>query len=43
MAENIDVQLKRMMQDIKDIITHINTSNVNLKENDDPVGLVVFL
>lgn len=37
MAENIDSQLKRMMQDMKDIISHINTSNTNLKENDDPM------
>ena len=40
MAENIDSQLKRMMQDMKDIISHINTSNTNLKENDDPVKTI---
>ena len=39
MAENIDSQLKRMMQDIKDIISHINTSNVNAQESDDPVKI----
>ena len=40
MAENIDSQLKRMMHDIKDIISHINSSNANLKESDDPVNLL---
>ena len=40
MAENIDSQLKRMMQDMKDIISHINTSNTSLKENDDPVNTI---
>ena len=42
MAENIDAQLKRMMQDIKDIISHINSSNVNLNESDHPVSLISF-
>eukprot|EP00794_Sanderia_malayensis_P015976 gene15976-17585_t len=37
MAEGIDNQLKRMMQDLKDIINHINSSNANLKESEDPM------
>ncbi|XP_065068113.1 nuclear pore glycoprotein p62-like [Rhopilema esculentum] len=40
MAENIDTQLKRMMLDIKDIINHINTSNANTKENEDPMSQI---
>ena len=43
MAENIDTQLKRMMLDIKDIINHINTSNANTKENEDPVSFRQFM
>ncbi len=39
MAEGIDSQLKRMMQDLKDIIGHINNSNINLNENEDPVSV----
>ena len=37
MAESIDGQLKGMMQDLKDIINHVNSSNVNLRDSEDPV------
>ena len=38
LAENIDAQLKRMVQDLKEIIDHLNTTNSN-QDNNDPVGL----
>ena len=37
MAETIDAQLKRMVQDLKEIIDHINTTNTN-QDDTDPVS-----
>ncbi|KAK3103752.1 hypothetical protein FSP39_021635, partial [Pinctada imbricata] len=34
LAENVDAQLKRMVQDLKEIISHLNTSNTNQDQND---------
>uniref|UniRef100_T1JM60 Nucleoporin NSP1-like C-terminal domain-containing protein n=1 Tax=Strigamia maritima TaxID=126957 RepID=T1JM60_STRMM len=36
LAENIDAQMKRMAEDLKEIIDHVNTSNNN-QDNTDPV------
>ncbi|KAL3842045.1 hypothetical protein ACJMK2_020110 [Sinanodonta woodiana] len=36
LAENIDAQLKRMLQDLKEIIDHLNTSNSG-QDNQDPI------
>ncbi len=36
MAENIDGQLKRMVQDLKDIIGHLNANNSS-QDSNDPV------
>ncbi|XP_064601372.1 nuclear pore glycoprotein p62-like [Liolophura sinensis] len=36
MAENIDAQLKRMVQDLKDIIDHVNSTNSS-QDNTDPI------
>ena len=38
LAENIDAQLKRMVQDLKEIIDHLNTANSS-QDNNDPVRL----
>lgn len=40
LAENIDAQLKRMAQDLKDIIEHLNTSG-GPADNSDPVSALV--
>lgn len=40
LAENIDAQLKRMAQDLKDIIEHLNTSG-GPADNSDPVSTLV--
>lgn len=37
LAENIDAQLKRMAQDLKDIIEHLNTSG-RPADTSDPVN-----
>ena len=37
LAENIDAQLKRMAQDLKDIIEHLNTSG-GPADTSDPVN-----
>jgi len=37
MAENIDAQLKRMTEDLKEVIDHLNTSSGN-QDNSDPVS-----
>eukprot|EP00057_Strongylocentrotus_purpuratus_P010022 XP_011664496.1 PREDICTED: nuclear pore glycoprotein p62 [Strongylocentrotus purpuratus] len=37
MSENIDSQLKRMVQDLKEIIDHMNTSNTTMDQT-DPVS-----
>ena len=37
LAENTDGQLKRMVQDLKDIIDHLNTANTPMDTN-DPVS-----
>jgi len=38
LAENIDAQLKRMMQDLREIIDHINNSNLQQsKAGEDPM------
>ncbi len=37
LAENIDAQLKRMVQDLKEIIDHLNTTNTS-QDNADPVS-----
>ncbi|XP_078324202.1 uncharacterized protein LOC111127431 isoform X1 [Crassostrea virginica] len=34
LAENIDAQLKRMLSDLKEIIDHLNSSNINQDQND---------
>ncbi|XP_030837181.1 nuclear pore glycoprotein p62 isoform X2 [Strongylocentrotus purpuratus] len=39
MSENIDSQLKRMVQDLKEIIDHMNTSNTTMDQT-DPVNQV---
>ncbi|XP_071479619.1 nuclear pore glycoprotein p62-like [Diadema antillarum] len=39
MAENIDSQLKRMVQDLKEIIDHMNASNTPT-DNADPITQV---
>lgn len=39
MAENVDAQLKRMSQDLKEIIEHLNTSN-GLADTSDPVRIL---
>ncbi|XP_063404593.1 nuclear pore glycoprotein p62-like [Mytilus trossulus] len=36
LAENVDAQLKRMLQDLKEIIDHLNTSNAS-QDNTDPI------
>ena len=36
LADNIDAQLKRMVQDLKEIIDHLNTSN-SQQDGTDPV------
>ena len=36
LADNIDAQLKRMVQDLKEIIDHLNTSN-SQQDTTDPV------
>ena len=43
MAENVDVQLKRMTQDLREIIEHINCSNINTREAEDPVRLFKYM
>lgn len=37
MAENIDAQLKRMVNDLKEIVEHLNASSGN-QDNTDPVS-----
>ena len=37
MAENLDAQLKRMVQDLKEIIEHLNASNSS-QDSNDPVS-----
>jgi len=37
LAENIDSQLKRMVQDLREVVNHLNTSNQTNKDNDDPI------
>ena len=37
MAEGIDSQLKRMSQDLKDIIDHLNTTNASSQDSKNPV------
>lgn len=41
LAENIDAQLKRMAQDLKDIIEHLNTSG-GPADTSDPVNPSFF-
>lgn len=41
LAENIDAQLKRMAQDLKDIIEHLNTSG-RPADTSDPVNANCF-
>ena len=38
LAKDIDGQLKQMVQDLKTIIDHLNTSNTQQQETDDPVS-----
>ncbi len=38
LAENIDVQLKRMAQDLKEVIEHLNSTSGG-QETADPVSL----
>ena len=38
MAKDIDGQLKQMVQDLKTIIDHLNTSNTQQQDTDDPVS-----
>lgn len=40
LAESLDAQLKRMGQDLKEIIDRINSSNAK-PDPDDPVSLVI--
>lgn len=37
LAKDIDGQLKQMVQDLKTIIDHLNTSNTQQQDTDDPV------
>ena len=41
MAENIDAQLKRMVNDLKEIIDHLNTSG-STQDSNDPVSCGFF-
>jgi len=38
LAKDIDGQLKQMVQDLKSIIDHLNTSNTQQQDTDDPVS-----
>ena len=38
LAKDIDGQLKQMVQDLKTIIDHLNTSNTQQQDTDDPVS-----
>ena len=38
LAKDIDGQLKQMVQDLKSIIDHLNTSNTHQQDTDDPVS-----
>uniref|UniRef100_A0ABM0MR93 Nuclear pore glycoprotein p62-like n=1 Tax=Saccoglossus kowalevskii TaxID=10224 RepID=A0ABM0MR93_SACKO len=40
MAENIDAQLKRMAQDLKEIIEHVNNMNTSSQDSNDPIQQV---
>ena len=42
LAENIDAQLKRMVQDLKEIIDHLNTANSS-QDSNYPVGAIFQL
>lgn len=42
LAENIDVQLKQMSEDLKEIIEHLNESNKS-QESSDPVKQFVYV
>lgn len=37
LANDIDGQLKQMVQDLKSIIDHLNTSNTQKQDNEDPI------
>lgn len=37
LAEGIDSQLKRMAQDLKDIIDHLNTTNASSQDSKNPI------
>lgn len=42
LAESIDAQLKRMAEDIKEIIEHVNTAN-KIPDENDPVRYFILL
>ena len=42
LAENVDAQLKRMVQDLKEIIDHMNSSNANADSN-EPVRIALLI
>ena len=42
LADNIDAQLKRMVQDLKEIIDHLNTSS-SQQDSTDPVSFVFYI
>lgn len=41
-AENIDAQLKRMTEDLKEVIDHLNTTS-GAQDSTDPVWNTAFL
>lgn len=43
LAKDIDGQLKQMVQDLKSIIDHLNTSNTQQQDTDDPVSSMCSL
>jgi hypothetical protein len=43
MAEKCDGQLKGMVQDLKEIIDYLNSTNANQKQEDNPVYIQLCL